>query len=444
MVENKTPEVCVVGGGIAGLSAAVFLANEGVNVTLIEASPKFGGRAYSFFDKELNEFVDNGQHILASWYKNTFEFLDLIGSNENIKTQDTLQVTFADKQGKKYNFKCPKLPPPLHLVWGIFGYDAIGFKDKVGIVKLVSSIKRNKFTNDELKAFTVTELFHLTEQSEKLIDNFWKPFVIAIFNAEPDETNAWYFAEMIKLGFLSKGNSKLVLPLKGLNELYVEKSIEFLEKKNACIKTGIRVKGLKIINNSVEALITENNDELKFDYYISAVPFFEFKNLIGDELYRDEYNYLENLKPSPIVNVHLKYFTDNHEDILKHDFIGILNSTIQWVFKVNKDRICIVISSANEIAGMNKENLVKLCIEELKQCIPEFRNVTFTYSKVVKEMRATFLPDISSLNSRPANKTKYNNFFIAGDWTDTGYPATIEGAVLSARKCADEVLKVIK
>jgi hydroxysqualene dehydroxylase len=443
MTENKTPKVCVIGGGIAGLSAAVFLANENAEVTLYEASPKLGGRAYSFFDKTLNEYIDNGQHILASWYINTLEFLNIIGSSGNIKIQNQLQITFADKSGKKYNFKCPKLTPPLHLVWGIFGYNAIGFRDKIGIVKLINAIKNGKFTDEGLKALNTTELFQLTEQSKKLVEHFWKPFIIAVFNAEPAETNAWYFAEMIKLGFLSKGNSKLVLPLKGLNELYVNKSIEFLEKKNASIKTRTRIKGFKANNNAIESLITEDNEKQKFDYYLSAVSFFEFKNIVGDELYRNEYNYLGNLKSSPIVNVHLKYDTKTGNDIIKDDFIGILNSTIQWVFRTSKNRICIVISSAKETAEMDKDELVILCVNELKQCLPEFKNVTFTYSKVIKEMRATFLPDKNSLKARPANKTKFNNFFIAGDWTNTGFPATIESAVLSAKNCVKEIIKEV-
>lgn len=443
MNEINIPKVCVIGGGIAGLSSAVFLADKGIDVTLFEAAPKLGGRAYSFFDKTLNEYIDNGQHILATWYNHTFELLKIIGSGENVKVQEQLRTIFADRYGNNYEFKCPDLIPPLHLIWGIFNYKAISLGDKFGIVTLIRAIKNKRYSEEKLKAINSAELFQLTKQGRNLIDCFWKPFINAVFNAEPEETNAWYFAEMIKLGFLSKGNSKLVLPLKGLNELYVNKSVEFLEKKNACIKTGVRVIELRRNNSSIESLLTEDNNELKFDYYISAVPFFDFRNLIGDELYSKEYNNLENLKSSPIVNVHLKYNSENDRNIFKDDFIGILNSTIQWVFRVNSSQICIVISSAKKAAEMGKDELIKLCIDELKQCLPEFKDVTFTYSKVIKEMRATFLPDKNSLQSRPGNRTRFTNFFIAGDWTDTGCPATIESAVMSAKNCVKEILNMI-
>jgi squalene-associated FAD-dependent desaturase len=444
MTDNISPKVCIIGGGIAGLSAAVFLVNEGVNVTLIEASPKFGGRAYSFFDKSLNEYIDNGQHILASWYNNTFDFLRIIGSIDNIKEQDTLEISFADSNGKKYELKCPDIPPPFHLIKGIFGYKAVGLKEKTGIVKLMNAVTKDKFSDEELKAITTADLFRLTNQGENLIRYFWEPFIIAVFNAEPEETCAWYFTEMIKTGFLKKGGSNLVFPLKGLNELYVNKSIEYLKSHDVNIISNCSVKKLNIKDNLVTSVIAENDEEMKFDYYVSAVPFFDFESMIDNELFNNQYHFTRKLKPSTIINVHLKYEIKNGSEISIKDFTGILNSTIQWVFKTGKNQLCLVISSANRLAGKSKEELIATAIEELERSLPEFQNAEFIYARVVKEKRATFLPDIESVKSRPANKTGINNFFITGDWTDTGLPATIESAVLSSKKCTKELLETIK
>ena len=444
MTENISPKVCIIGGGIAGLSAAVFLVNEGVDVTLIESSPKFGGRAYSFFDKTLGDYIDNGQHILASWYVNTMEFLELIGSKNNIKVQDALEIKFADNNGNKFEFKCPDIPPPLHLIKGIFGYKAVGLKEKTGVVKLMNAVMKNKFTDEELKAITAADLFQLTKQGKNLIDNFWKPFIAAVFNAEPEETCAWYFTEMIKTGFLKKGGSNLVFPLKGLNELYVNNSVEYLKSHNVMMIDNCRIKNVIKHNNTVSSITTENNEEMKFDYYISAVPFFDFKSILGEELYDNDYQYIDNLKPSTIINVHLKYEIPDGSEISIDDFSGILGSTIQWVFKTGTNQLCVVISSSNKLANKSKEDIISLTIEELRKSLPEFKDVNFIYSRVVKEKRATFLPDIDSIKSRPANKTRINNFFITGDWTDTGLPATIESAVISSKRCANEVLKTIR
>jgi hydroxysqualene dehydroxylase len=144
--------VSVIGGGIAGLTAAVMLAEKGFKVTLIESSPKFGGRAYSFFDKATGLLLDNGQHILASWYNDTFEFLKLIGTYDKLSFQKQLEVEFRDKNGNSYSLKASKLPPPLHLAGGIMGYKALEMKDKLAIVRLVNKLKKNKFTENHLKA----------------------------------------------------------------------------------------------------------------------------------------------------------------------------------------------------------------------------------------------------------------------------------------------------
>jgi predicted NAD/FAD-binding protein len=203
--------VAIIGGGVAGLSAAVFLANKDFKVTLIEASPKLGGRAYSFFDKTFGDTIDNGQHILASWYSNTFEFLEIIGSNSKLTFQKQLEVNFIDDKANKYLFKVAKLPPPFHLMIGIMKYGALGFKDQRAVGILVNAVEKSEFSEDKLKEINTDALFKLTKQTDKTIANFWKPFIIAVFNAEPQNTSAYLFCKIIKTGFVEKGGSNLVL-----------------------------------------------------------------------------------------------------------------------------------------------------------------------------------------------------------------------------------------
>jgi squalene-associated FAD-dependent desaturase len=432
--------VCVIGGGIAGLSAAAFLVNNGLDVTLIESSPRLGGRAYSFFDKTLNGWVDNGQHIMASWYNNTFEFLKIIGTYEKLKFQNQLEVKFADLEGNRYHFKCPKLPPPLHLIWGIWKYRPLGFKDKLGIIRLVNSVMLEKYSEEELKTKDTAELFSLTKQSKKVSDYFWKPFIAAVFNAEPDETSAWQFVQIIKTGFLKKGGSNLVLPKSNLNELYVDKAEEYLNANGAKVLKPLRISTINISDGKIESIKTEEGKKLEFDYYISAVPFFEFRNIFTNEILNGEYDLIKNLSPSPILNIHFEFSTSG---LMTDDFIGVINGTIQWVFRINERRICIVISSAKNLVDIDKDELIEICKSELFACMPGFKNAEIAYAKVVKEKRATFLPDIASVNSRPDCKTKFKNLFLAGDWVNTGYPATIESAVTSSKNCVNEILKLI-
>jgi len=433
--------VSVIGGGIAGLSSAVFLAEKGFKVTLIESSPKFGGRAYSFFDKATGLHLDNGQHILASWYNDTFEFLKLVGTYDKLSFQKQLELEFRDSSGTSYTLKASKLPPPLHLAGGIMSYKALDLKDKLAIVRLVNKIKKNKFTDNHLKGFNTEKLFKISAQTDKAIDYFWKPFIIAVFNAEAQDTSAYLFSKMIRRGFIEKGGSELVLPKGFLNEIFAEPAIEYLKEKGSEILSNKSVTGFKFKDNAVSSLILEDNSEIQTDFYISAVPFFNFKSMLGEEVYNKYFEGLNELSPSPIVNIHLK-FDKNISSIFRHDFIGLLNTASQWVFKVTENQVCVVISSARDISELSKEDITIIAEKELKMCLPELAGYNITTSRVIKEMRATFVPDSRSLNSRPANVTSISNFFIAGDWTDTGLPATIEGAVKSTKNCVSEIMKL--
>ncbi len=431
--------ITVIGGGLAGLSAAVFLTQKGFKVTIIEGSPKFGGRVYSFFDKASGLTIDNGQHILASWYKNTFEYLKLIGSFDKLSFQKQLEVIFADKDSTQYSLKASKLPPPLHLSGGIMGYKALALKDKLAIVKLVNIIKKKKIDTNSLKNINTDKLFQQTGQTKRAINYFWKPFIIAVFNAEPQDTSAYLFSHIIKVGFIEKGGSELVLPEGFLSDIFVDPAISYLMTNGVEILSNKRATGFKFNDNMITALILEDNTEIKTDIYISAVPFFNFKMLLGEESHTKYFSGFKELSSSPIVNIHLKFDKDI-SSIFKTKFIGLLNTHSQWVFKVTNDQVCIVISSAKEIAEKTKEQIIELAEKELKMCIPEFKDLKVTASRVIKETRATFVPDSDSLKNRPGNRTGISNLYLTGDWIETGLPSTIEGAVKSSKNCVNEII----
>lgn len=440
LYRNKS--VTVIGGGLAGLSSAVFLAEKGFNVSIYEAAPKFGGRVYSFFDKINGLKIDNGQHILASWYLNTFDYLKIIGSSKLI-FQEQLEVNFADKCGSKFTLKAVNLPPPLHLAGGIMGFKALGLNDKLAIIKLINSIKKGKFTISELSKYNTDKLFKISKQTDRSIEYFWKPFIIAVFNAVPGSTSAMMFTDMIKSGFIKKGNSNLVLPDGYLSDIFIDPAISFLQSKNASIKSNCGIEKLNIKNNTVTSIILENKTEIKSDFYVCAVPFYSLKNMFNEQILNEHINLVFGLKPSPIVNIHLK-FNEKIEKIFTNGFFGLLGTVSQWAFKVKDDQICIVVSAADKVAEMDKHEIIKIAVNDLNNCLPEMKKYNVIYSKVIKEMRATFVPDTDSLQNRPDTKTKINNLLLAGDWTNTGLPATIEGAVKSGKSSANAIMELIQ
>ena len=441
LYRNKS--VTVIGGGLAGLSAAVFLAEKGFKVSLYEASPKFGGRVYSFFDKSGGFRIDNGQHILASWYQNTFEYLKLLGSFDKLVFQKQLEVVFADNNGIKYSLRSAKLPPPLHLAGGIMGYKALELKDKIAIIRLVNSIKKARLAENDLKSINTDKLFELTKQTDKAIDFFWKPFIIAVFNAEPENTSAFMFAEMIKTGFIKKGGSELVLPDGFLIDIFIEPALSYLRSKNSITEANRSIAEISIKDNKVTNVILEDKTEVQSDFYVCAVPFFNLNKLFSENIYNEYFTDINKLNASPIVNIHLKFDKDISSIFIK-SFIGMLDSRSQWAFKVTNDQICIVISAAKEIAELDKDEIIEISENELLSCLPELKGYKVIASRVLKEMRATFIPDKDSLNIRPAAKIGIKNLILAGDWTDTGLPATIEGAVKSGKTATETILDLIK
>ena len=440
MAENGSRNtVCVVGGGIAGLSAAVFLAEKGFKVTLVEASPKLGGRTYSFFDKKFGGVIDNGQHILASWYNDTFKLLKTIGSLDKLSFQKQLNVEFADIEGTRYSLKASNLPPPLHLAGGIMGYKALNLSDKLSLIKLVNGIKKSKWTDSELSGINTDKFFEKTNQTHGVIQKFWEPFIVAVFNARPERTSALLFSQMIKRGFIDKGGSELVLPNGFLNEIFSEPAREYLNTKNSIVHVNKAANEFCIKDNKVTSAIFKDNTVFESDYFVCAVPFFDMPRLFAnnyDELFEKRFK----LEYSPIVNIHLK-FSSHISEIIGSRFIGLLGTVSQWVFKVKEDQLCVVISAAEKTAEKTKEDITELAIKELKECIPLLSGINVVSTRVLKEMRATIVPDADSLNNRPQNRTKIQNLLLAGDWTDTGLPSTIEGAVKSGKRCAEIIEK---
>lgn len=439
---NSKKSVTIIGGGIAGLSSAVFLSEKGYKVKLLEASPKLGGRAYSFFDKEKDQFFDNGQHILAGWYENTFEYLKIIGSYDKLNFQKSLEVNFFNTDKKVFKLKCPDLIPPKNLVLGLLKFKAFNFKDKISLKNI------SKLLNDPEKISGSFEntglLLKNLKQTDNVIKYFWEPFIMAVFNTPAENVSTEVFLKVMQIGFNAKNSSTLVIPNVNLNELLINDAVNFFEKNN--IETTLNCKVEKIVTKDsagkIDYLLLEDGERVVSDYYISAVPFFGFKKLFDENEYLKNNFKAENLETSSIVSVHLFLENEITDEILSDNSLGmtgLIGTTVQWIFKRNTKHLSLVISGADNlnVTEMSQDEILEICLKDLKMTIPGFDKVKLSGHKIIKEKRATFIPNRKSKELRPDQQTIYNNFFIAGDWTNTGLPATIEGAVTSSKICCE-------
>lgn len=427
--------VTIIGGGLAGLSSAVFLHKKGYNVQLFESSPKLGGRAYSFYDREKNLYFDNGQHILAGWYENTFEYLKAIGSFDKLDFQSNLEVNFYDTNKNSYNLKTYNLPAPFNLLVGLLNFKALSSSDKLSVFKIYKI-----FTDKSLESLNnVGELLKVINQTPRLIKYFWEPFILAVFNAKPENINCKIFLDILKNGFSKKSFSNLVIPKVNLNELFIDGALTYFENHNIKIVEKEKISELFLQDNTIEYVVTESGKKVKSDFYISAVPFFRFKELFEINDYNQYFKGRGNLHSSSIISLHLFFENVVPTDLLKNNsfgMTGLIGTKVQWIFKRNPKHLSLVISASDfldELTDETNDTIFNKCINELNQCLNGFDKLTIRDYKVIKEKRATFIPDNDSIKNRPDQKTDIQNFFIAGDWTNTGLPATIESAIKSSK-----------
>ncbi|MBS1517333.1 MAG: FAD-dependent oxidoreductase [Bacteroidetes bacterium] len=438
---NSGKSVTVIGGGIAGLSSAVFLAEKGCRVKLIESSPKLGGRAYSFYDQEKKMFFDNGQHILAGWYENTFDFLKITGSFGLLDFQSALEINFINENMQIFRLKCTDDDPPMNLVMGLLKFKALNFNDKFRLRNINKILKGEK--DSLLKYDNAGELLRDLNQTDNLMKYFWEPLILAVFNTKPLNVGTEVFINVLKTGFGEKGNSNLVIPSVDLNALLINKTVEYFERKDVTVITGERVKQIDI-GEKVNFIILENGEKIFSDYYISAVPFFSFARLF-DEKISGKFKFdPDSLKHSCIISVHIFLKEEIPEEMIPDNSLGMTGLTgtsVQWIFLRSRKHLSLVISGADDIGLTDEspEKIFETCVNDLKKCIRDFDKIKISDYRVIKEKRATFIPSAESGRNRPGQRTEFENFFIAGDWTDTGLPSTIESAVKSSKIISDHI-----
>jgi hydroxysqualene dehydroxylase len=421
-------EVVVIGGGFAGLSSAVFLADKGYKVKLFEAAKKLGGRAYSFIDPETSVVIDNGQHIMMGCYSETLRFLDLIGGANQVEIQKNLSINFITRNKDLVQLRGDRFIYPFNLLIGILSYKGLSLPDRLSVVKIFSKLPMIR--SDRIRG-TVHQWLSGENQSEKAIRDFWEIIAIGTLNSSIYKASARLFCDILKLMFL-KGNkaASLVLPLAGLSDIYCTYAERFIEERGGKVVKGNGVAKLDLNENKVNAVVLESGEIERGDYYLSTIPHYALGRIVD----MDKMNIKFTPDYSTILSIHVWI----NENKCNDSFYGLIDSPVHWVFNKGT-HLTLVISDANEYNDFNKEEIIKLVKRELDQYL-SIKESDIRAIKIIKEKRATFIPEEEVLDKRPVTATKYRNFYLAGDWINTGLPATIEGAVKSARVAADAIL----
>lgn len=447
---NASADVVVIGAGFAGLSAAVRLASAGLKVAVLEQGPRLGGRASAFTDKATGERVDNGQHVLFGCYRETYAFLRAIGAETLAPLQPRLSLPMVDESGRLAELRCPNLPPPWHLLAGLMTWRALSLADRIAVLRVGRMLRRagaqgvERIESDVPPELSVTEWLDRLGQPKAVRDWLWHPLTLAALNQSADTAAAAPFVRTAAQLFGPRVDDSAVgLASVPLDEMYADPAVRYIEARGGTV--SLKSPATVVVGGDGQ-LRGVRTPELMFEaaHVISSVPWHAFADIweTGPPTALGAVGRAAAaMESSPIVTVNL--WLDG--TVLNRPFIGLVDAPVHWVFDKaaivgeRAAHLAVVTSGANQLAAVDNVEATRVTTEALSRVLPQMSRRKVLRSVVVREQRATF-----SLTPggppRPRSETDLAGFYLAGDWTDTGLPATIEGAVVSGHRAADLVI----
>ena len=440
--------VIVIGGGLAGLSSAVALAEAGHRVRLLEKRPHLGGRAASYV-LPGGEHVDNCQHVTLGCCTNLADFYRRVGAAEKIRFFDRL--LFAAPDGRRGAMQSFPLPPPLHMAPSFARFPFLGWADKLAIARALLTIAFSGGQPADLSrdagGTTMLAWLQKHRQTERAIRRFWEVILVSALDEELDRIDAHYGIDVFWKAFLSaRGGYRLGIPCVPLGELY-DGCKEAIARRGGEVSLRAGVRGFQVTGNQVVGVAREDGSVETAAYYVAAVPQDILPELLPAHVMEREpvFLNLRNLRTSPITGVHLWF----DRIVMNEPFLTLLDSITQWVF--NKTQLYggaapdgqylqLVISASYSLVPRSRQEIIDLCLNELREVLPGIREAKLVKGTVIKETSATFSPAPGSDRWRPVQKSPLKELFLAGDWTFTGWPSTMEGAVRSGYLAAEAIL----
>jgi squalene-associated FAD-dependent desaturase len=423
----------------------VALAGDGARVLVLEARPGLGGRATAFTDRETGERVDNGQHVLIGCYHETFRFLKTIGADSLVALDDGLRVEIVDRQGERSRLTSARLPAPWHLLVGVLRWAALSWGDRASVLRLGRPLRQavrrvaagrpldGLVGEETLEAWLVRH-----GQTPRIRELLWDPLAVAALNQAASVAAAEPFVRVLALMFGgTTRDSAIGVPRVPLDELYARPAARFVEGHGGEVRTGARAQ--IVCEGSRVRGVEVKGERLEADAVVCAVPWHAFGRTfdpmpgpLADTAAR-----AAAMADSPIVTVNL-WLDRPVTDVA---FVGLPGRVMQWVFDKRQafgedtSHLSLVSSGASAVVGWSNQELVELATREIRESLPLARDASVLRATVVREKRATFSL-APGQPVRPPQATGVAGLVLAGDWTDTGLPATIEGAALSGHRAA--------
>ncbi len=477
---DRAPTVAIVGGGLAGLSAACALAGSGFRVTVFERRPYLGGRASSYEHPGTGEVVDNCQHVLFGSCTNLLAFYRTIGIESKIRWFD--RMTFIEPGGRQSVLEPTFLPAPLHLTPSFLRFKFLTARDKLSLARGLMSLIIHQPKDD---GTSFQDWLIRQRQTPAAIERFWKPILVSALSEDVDRIAIPYAAQVVVESMKSPAARSMGIPSVPLTELY-NAARDYLSAHGGTVRLRDSVQAFIPTQGGVRLRL--QNSEEEFDYGVLAVPFDVLSKLLpgsaespspspaasnAPQSLRENLTHFET---SPITGVHLWF--DRQITDLPHAVL--LDRTIQWMFHKSQllssrawedtregttsvlpkastkslssraesrdllspaapSYVELVISSSKSLREKSRQEIIDLALKELREFFPGAREANLVKSTVIKEVNATFSPTPGIDRYRPTSESPWPHIFLAGDWTATGWPATMEGAVRSGYLAAERI-----
>jgi len=390
------------------------------------------------------EFVDNCQHVLLRCCTNLLDFYRRLDVEGHIVFYD--RYLFLDEKGRQAILCGSRLPAPLHLVPSFLRFTPLGWKDRLKVAYAFFCMLRQQDLLQELDRVTMLQWLQQHGQSDGAIERFWRVILVSALNEEIEFASARYGMKVFLDGMLRNRTAfHIGVPVVPLSQLYTEPSVRFLAARGGSVQLRSSATQMEIETGRIRSILLANEAPVTGDYYVSTLPPEGLLRLLPEQYVQtgSDFSSLGEFQHSPITAIYLWF--DREVTHLNH--AALLGKDIQWIFNkktaMGEGNNCLglVVSASRRLLSLSRSEILEIALSDLKDVIPSVASARLQDSVVIKEPFATFSCRAGCDVLRHDQRTALTNLFIAGDWTNTGWPPTMEGAVRSGYRCAELILE---